>query len=112
VLLLTVDDQRRRRLADTLERLGYSIEAVAASRHRSGIDMTMALRVAALSSATLVLISGDSDCVPLIEHARQRGRRTVVIGLERAMSCTLKEAADRLIELDAFMRAGGGPIAG
>ena len=34
VLLLTVHDQRRRRLAGTLERLGYSVEAVAASRHR------------------------------------------------------------------------------
>jgi hypothetical protein len=109
-LQLTVRDQQGRNLAATLERLGYSVDAVAARKHHAGnsFDLTMALRAAAPSASPLVLISGGSDFVPLLEHARRQGRPTVLIAFDRSVARALMAAADRFVDLDAFMCGGSG----
>jgi hypothetical protein len=106
---LTVRDQQGCDLVATLERLGYSVDAAPARKHHSGngFDMSMALRAAAPSASELVLISGDSDFMPLLEHARQQGRPTVLIAFDRSVARALNAAADRFVDLDVFMRGGG-----
>jgi uncharacterized LabA/DUF88 family protein len=44
----------------------------------------------------------------LIKHARQEGRRTIVIAFLDSASAVLREAADDFIELTAFMLGAGG----
>jgi uncharacterized LabA/DUF88 family protein len=44
----------------------------------------------------------------LIKHARQEGRRTIVIAFLDSASAALRDAADEFIELTAFMLGGGG----
>jgi hypothetical protein len=106
-LQLTVGDQRGAHLASKLRDLGYAVEALPAGKHHGGDVLGMAIGSAALPSPTLVLISGDSALAPLIKHARQEGRRTIVIAFLDSASAVLREAADDFIELTAFMLGGG-----
>jgi NYN domain len=105
-LQFTVRDRQGRDLAATLERLGYAVEAVTARKRHTGnsFDLTLALRAAAPSWSTLVLISGDSDFVPLLEHARREGRTTALIAFRGSVPQVLKAAVDLFVDLDAFMR--------
>ena len=64
--------------------------------------MTIAIRALQSASHTLVLISGDNDFVPLIEHARQQGRTTIVLAFS-SCGAALRQAADRFIDLKEFM---------
>jgi uncharacterized LabA/DUF88 family protein len=104
---------RSARFMSRLERLGYVPELVEAARRGqsiagSGIDMGLALRAVAAAPSTLVIISGDADLAPLIEHARQQGRATILVGLPSAVPSALKDAADRFVDLREFV-PGGGP---
>jgi hypothetical protein len=106
-LQLTVGDQRKACLVSKLRDLGYAVEALPAGKHHGGDVLGMAIRSAASPSPTLVLISGDSALAPLIKHARQEGRQTIIIAFLDAASAALQEAADDFIELRAFMLGGG-----
>jgi hypothetical protein len=46
---------------------------------------------------TYVLITGDRDFIPLINAARQQGKRTVVIGVAQATASHLAQAADEFL---------------
>ena len=67
---------------------GYSVEAAASTgmraKGRSGVDVGLALRAAAMPAnfRTLALLTGDSDFLPLIEQAKAAGRQTVLIACE------------------------------
>ena len=51
---------------------------------------------------TIVLISGDGDFVPLVEHlTRALGCRVEVIAFGRSCSAKLKEEADEFFDLDS-----------
>lgn len=50
---------------------------------------------------TIVLISGDGDFIPLVEHlGRALGCRVEVMAFGRSTSSKLREAADEFIDLD------------
>ena len=49
---------------------------------------------------TIVLASGDGDFGPLVEYAKNQGRRVEVIAFGKSSSAALKEAADEFIDLD------------
>ena len=48
----------------------------------------------------VILISGDGDFIPLIEHLKTEGKYVEVIAFGRTTSTRLKEAADEFIDLD------------
>ncbi len=60
------------------------------------IDMMKAL-YAFETIETYVLITGDRDFIPLINAIRQRGKRTVVIGVAQATASHLVQAADKFM---------------
>ncbi|MDO8264842.1 MAG: NYN domain-containing protein [Candidatus Parcubacteria bacterium] len=49
---------------------------------------------------TAVLVSGDGDFIPLVEHLRSLGRRVEVIAFGRSCSSKLRASADEFIDLD------------
>jgi uncharacterized protein (TIGR00288 family) len=98
--------QAARRITE-LETDGYLVDAVKTSgKNRvwasKGFDVRLAVRAAGLPEhfRTLVLLSGDSDFVPLIEQAKASGRNTVLIVCKSHASGALCEAADRVISLN------------
>jgi len=49
---------------------------------------------------TLVLVTRDTDFLPVIKKAKEHGKDTVIIGMEPGFSTALKNAADQVITLD------------
>jgi hypothetical protein len=54
---------------------------------------------------TLILVSGDSDFLPLLEHMRDLGVRTVVSSFPVSTSNALRRAADEFINLEDALAA-------
>jgi uncharacterized protein (TIGR00288 family) len=48
----------------------------------------------------LVLVTRDTDFLPVIQKAKEHGKETVVVGMEPGFSTALRNAADRVIELE------------
>lgn len=48
---------------------------------------------------TIVLVTRDTDFLPVIQKAKEHGKETVLIGMEPGFSTALKNAADNVIEL-------------
>ena len=49
---------------------------------------------------TIVLVTRDTDFLPVIQKAKEHGKETVVIGMEPGFSTALKNAADEVVTLD------------
>ncbi len=49
---------------------------------------------------TIVLVTRDTDFLPVIQKAKEHGKETVVIGMEPGFSTALKNAADQVVELE------------
>lgn len=49
---------------------------------------------------TIVLVTRDTDFLPVIQKAKEYGKETVVIGMEPGFSTALKNAADHVVELE------------
>jgi uncharacterized protein (TIGR00288 family) len=49
---------------------------------------------------TLVLVTRDTDFLPVIQKAKEENKHTVVVGMEPGFSTALKNAADEVIELE------------
>lgn len=47
----------------------------------------------------LVLVTRDTDFLPVIQKAKEHGKETIIIGMEPGFSTALKNAADKVIEL-------------
>ena len=48
----------------------------------------------------LVLVTRDTDFLPVIQKAKEHGKETIIIGMEPGFSTALKNAADKVIELE------------
>lgn len=48
----------------------------------------------------IVLVTRDTDFLPVIQKAKEHGKHTVIIGMEPGFSTALRNAADTVIELE------------
>lgn len=49
---------------------------------------------------TVVLVTRDTDFLPVIQKAKEHGKETVVMGMEPGFSTALKNAADQVVTLE------------
>lgn len=49
---------------------------------------------------TVVIVTRDTDFLPVIQKAKEHGKETVVVGMDPGFSTALKNAADRVITLE------------
>ncbi|NMI76890.1 TIGR00288 family NYN domain-containing protein [Nanohaloarchaea archaeon] len=49
---------------------------------------------------TIVLVTRDTDFLPVIQKAKEHGKDTVVIGMDPGFSTALKNAADEVVTLE------------
>lgn len=70
----------------------------------SDVDVYMAVN--AMESAmddnidVIVLVTRDTDFLPVIQKAKEHGKDTVVMGMEPGFSTALRNAADKVIDLE------------
>lgn len=93
---------------DVLQGMGYEVKAkdlqVFPGGHKKG-DWDIGIAMDAIELApkldVVVLVSGDGDFTPLVEHLRRAlGCRVEVMAFGRSCSSALKQAADEFIDLD------------
>ncbi len=93
---------------DVLENLGFEVKAkdlqiFAGGAKKGDWDVGMAMDMIELSPKldTVVLVSGDGDFVPLVEHLkRAMGCRVEVVAFGRSASSKLLESVDNFVDLD------------
>jgi len=94
---------------DALEKIGFEVKAKDLQIFYGGMkkgdwDVGIAMDAIELASKldVVVLVSGDGDYLPLVEHLkRSSGCKIEVMAFGRSASSKLKEAADEFIDLDA-----------
>ena len=104
---------RIQKFADTLTKLGIIVHTIPLEpRGRSSIDIQLALDATLLPPhiKTFVLVSGDSDFVPLLHRMREAGRRTVLISFPMMLSTLLRDAADDFINLESVVAGHSVPV--
>jgi len=97
---------------EALEKIGFEVKAkdlqVFYGGHKKGdwdIGIAMDMIELAPKLDVAILVSGDGDFVPLVQHLqRAMGVRAEVIAFGKSSSSKLKEAADSFIDLDKSPR--------
>ena len=93
---------------DALENIGFEIKAkelqIFYGGNKKG-DWDVGIAMDAIELAhrldTIVLISGDGDFIPLVQHLRRAlGCRVEVVAFGKSCSSKLSEEADRFVDLD------------
>jgi uncharacterized LabA/DUF88 family protein len=107
--VIRTEDLSREEFFKVLENIGYEVQGkdvqVFADGSKKGdwdIGIAMDMIELAPRLDTLVLVSGDGDFVPLVEHLkRAMGCRVEVIAFGKSTSSKLRNACDEFIDLDA-----------
>jgi len=97
---------------EALDKIGFEVKAKdlqvfygGAKKGDWDIGIAMDMIELAPKLDTAVLVSGDGDFVPLVQHLqRAMGVRVEVIAFGKSAASKLKEAADSFIDLDKELR--------
>lgn len=94
------------KLIEAVVSQGFSAElGLGGEKHKdSDVDVYMAATAMEAvyndNVGTIVLVTRDADFLPVIQKAKERGKKAVVVGTEPAFSTALQNAADEVIELE------------
>ncbi len=101
-------DERRERLINALSFMGYRVVAKPVKKLADGsvkvsMDMDMALEILSVAEYVdeVVLITGDSDFVPIVDYLSRKGKKVRVIGTRKgAVGIELIRACDEYNNMD------------
>jgi len=103
-------NERQIKFLKVLGTLGYVVEVAELKRKKDrvsikGLDVALAVQAALMPPEvkTIVLISGDSDFVPLLKLLRQHGKRTIVITLPAASRALVKASDYHFISVERLL---------
>lgn len=102
------DDEKRQRLIDAISLMGYRCICKQAKERPDGtvkanMDLEIALEIQSMVDTVdeIILLSGDSDFVPLVDYLSRKGKRVKVIGPGRGPTALeLIRAADEFENID------------
>ena len=106
--VIKADVKEEKNFFDVLGTIGYEVKAkdlqIFFGGHKKGDwDIGIAMDTIELAPKldTVILVSGDGDFVPLVQHLRRAlGCRVEVIAFGKSVSSKLKEEADLFVDLD------------
>ncbi|MFA5348979.1 MAG: NYN domain-containing protein [Candidatus Paceibacterota bacterium] len=94
----------------SLKKIGYIVNCINVKKINNKIisrDLDVNLTVGAMRILPLlrnfILISGDSDFAPLLQHARQTGVNTSIIALPLSTGYLLRRVADNFFNLETLI---------
>ena len=111
-----IDPRQEHAMDATIEELwqnGYIVKSkvgtIAGESYKCNFDVEMTLDISRIAYVNapdiVVLVSGDSDFIPVVLELRERGIRVEVAAFEFAMSRQLALKASSFISLDAIVDA-------
>ena len=106
--VIKADIKEEKNFHDALEAIGYEVKSkdlqtFAGGAKKGDWDIGIAIDAIELANKldTVVLVSGDGDFVPLVDHLkRAMGCRVEVLAFGPSSSGKLREAADEFIDMD------------
>ncbi|OGB74146.1 hypothetical protein A2V68_02345 [candidate division Kazan bacterium RBG_13_50_9] len=109
--VIKAESPEEQKFFDALDKIGFEVKSkelqVFYGGHKKG-DWDVGIAMDAIRLApkidVVVLVSGDGDFVPLLEHLKSIGQRTEVIAFGRSASGRLRDLADNFIDLDSNVR--------
>ncbi|QGA80274.1 TIGR00288 family NYN domain-containing protein [Candidatus Nanohalobium constans] len=93
-------------LIEAIVSQGFEAELGLGGEKAKESDVDVYMAVSAMESVfkneidTVVLVTRDTDFLPVIQKAKEHGKDTVIIGMEPGFSTALKNAADKVVTLD------------
>src|SRR3989338_3781162 len=107
--VIRADIEEEKTFFDALEKIGFEVKAKDLQIFYGGMkkgDWDVGIAMDAIELAprldVVVLISGDGDYLPLVEHLkRSSGCKVEGMAFGRSASSKLKEAVDEFVDLDA-----------
>ena len=107
--VIKADVKEEQNFFDALEKIGFEVKAkdlqiFAGGAKKGDWDIGLAMDTIELAPKldTIVIVSGDGDYVPLINHLRHAlGCRIEVIAFGKSGSALLKEECDLFVDMDA-----------
>src|SRR3989339_1330115 len=106
--VIKADIKEEKNFHDALEKIGFEVKSKDLQTFVGGAkkgdwDIGIAMDMIELAQKldTLILVSGDGDFVPLVQHLqRALGCRVEVIAFGKSSNKLLKETADHYLDLD------------
>ena len=106
--VIRTDDMKKEKFFEALGHIGFEVRAKDLQIFYGGAkkgdwDIGIAMDCIELAPRldTIVIVSGDGDFIPLVEHLkRAMGCRVEVIAFGKSASGKLKEVADSFIDMD------------
>lgn len=110
--VIKADAMKEKSFFDTLKKIGYEVKSKDLQVFYGGSkkgdwDVGIAMDTIELANKldTIILVSGDGDFVPLVQHLRRAiGCRIEVMAFGKSTSTKLKEEADEFTDLDKSKR--------
>ena len=106
--VIKADIKEEKSFFDALEKIGYEVKSKDLQTFPGGAkkgdwDIGIAMDMIELANklGTIILVSGDGDFVPLVQHLRRAmGCRIEVMAIGPSSSGKLREEADEFVDMD------------
>jgi len=109
--VIKAESPEEQKFFDALESIGFEVKSkelqVFYGGHKKGDwDVGIAMDTIRLAPKldVVVIVSGDGDFIPLVEHLKSIGQKAEVVAFGRSASGKLREVADNFIDLDGSKR--------
>ena len=107
--VIKADVKEEQNFFDALEKIGFEVKAkdlqvFAGGAKKGDWDIGLAMDTIELAPKldTIIIVSGDGDYVPLVQHLRHAlGCRIEVIAFGKSSAASLRDACDSFIDLEA-----------
>ena len=108
--VIKADIKEEKNFFDALEKIGYEVKSkdlqtFAGGAKKGDWDIGIAMDMIELANKldTIILVSGDGDFVPLVQHLRRAmGCRVEVMAIGPSSSAKLREEADEFLDIDKY----------
>ena len=88
------------KLIEAVVNEGFEIEMVLAEKEDTDVDVSLAISAmeAIMNKQidTLILVTRDTDFLPVIHKAKEYGKKAVVFGMRKGFSSALRNTADKV----------------
>jgi len=109
--VIKAESPEEQKFFDALDSIGFEVKSkelqVFYGGHKKGDwDVGIAMDTIRLAPKldVVVIVSGDGDFIPLVEHLKSIGQKAEVVAFGRSASGKLREISDNFIDLDSSKR--------
>ena len=109
--VIKAESPEEQKFFDALDNIGFEVKSKElqifyGGNKKGDWDVGIAMDTIRLAPKldVVVVVSGDGDFIPLVEHLKSIGQKAEIVAFGRSASGKLREVADRFIDLDGSKR--------